>query len=423
MKTQLSILAAATIAAAGCTSGNQISDVASQHHLAVVDPGHFHAALVTKSPIEALDDTIRLYAPEGKEVEQYLGFIDSYNHAAGKPTSWVIDTVIGDQYLDALAEDSISDIVILAGNNRHKTDYIAAAVKAGKNVLADKPMAIDRNGFDKLVDAYAEADSKGLLIYELMTERYDTINVLTRQLLHSDYVGPLSTDSLTPAVKMTSTHHFFKNVSGSPLMRPEWYYDIEQQGEGIADVTTHLLDLVMWQCFPDEAIDYTTDVEVLDAGHSTTTLTPEQFFRSTGVEIDEPLEVYCNGYILARIKNLTVRIEVVWNFEAPAGMGDSFCATYRFDNGMLQVVQDATTGDLKQIFINKFDTEDVANDEAVSINVPKELRSGHEDHFNLVTGSFLRYLDGQPVPEWERANTLAKYYITTKAVEIARSKD
>ena len=42
-----------------------------------------------------------------------------------------------------------------------------------------------------------------------------------------------------PSITMESVHHFFKNVSGKPLIRPAWYYDVAQQGEGIADVTTH----------------------------------------------------------------------------------------------------------------------------------------------------------------------------------------
>ncbi|MFQ8805711.1 MAG: putative oxidoreductase C-terminal domain-containing protein [Alistipes indistinctus] len=34
------------------------------------------------------------------------------------------------------------------------------------------------------------------------------------------------------------------------MTRPAWYYDVTQQGEGIADVTTHLIDLAAWKCFP-----------------------------------------------------------------------------------------------------------------------------------------------------------------------------
>ena len=35
----------------------------------------------------------------------------------------------------------------MAGNNQKKTEYIKAAVEAGLNVLADKPMAISAANF------------------------------------------------------------------------------------------------------------------------------------------------------------------------------------------------------------------------------------------------------------------------------------
>ena len=47
-----------------------------------------------------------------------------------------------------------------------------------------------------------------------------------------------------------SVHHFSKIVAGAPLKRPQWFFDVRQQGEGIVDVTTHLVDLVQWEAFP-----------------------------------------------------------------------------------------------------------------------------------------------------------------------------
>ncbi|NVM00889.1 MAG: oxidoreductase, partial [Candidatus Helarchaeota archaeon] len=45
---------------------------------------------------------------------------------------------------------------------------------------------------------------------------------------------------------------------------------------------------------------------------------------------------------------------------------------------------------------------------------------GHEAHFGQVTDAFLEYLGGKPMPHWEKANMLAKYYVTTRALEICR---
>ncbi len=55
------------------------------------------------------------------------------------------------------------------------------------------------------------------------------------------------------------------------------------------------------------------------------------------------------------------------------------------------------------------------------VNVPDKYRVGHEAHFGQVTDAFLEYLDGKPMPAWEKPNMLAKYYMTTKALELCRA--
>lgn len=53
------------------------------------------------------------------------------------------------------------------------------------------------------------------------------------------------------------------------------------------------------------------------------------------------------------------------------------------------------------------------------INIPVENREGHESHFKYVAESFFNFLVNRNMPQWEKNNTLAKYYITTQAVKIA----
>ena len=55
------------------------------------------------------------------------------------------------------------------------------------------------------------------------------------------------------------------------------------------------------------------------------------------------------------------------------------------------------------------------------IAIPAEYRVGHEAHFAQVTKQFLRYVRGQvTLPAWEKPNMLAKYFITTRGVEVSR---
>ena len=53
-----------------------------------------------------------------------------------------------------------------------------------------------------------------------------------------------------PGVYMESVHHLMKVVSGAPNIRPAWFFDAAEQGEGLNDIGTHLVDLVQWTLFP-----------------------------------------------------------------------------------------------------------------------------------------------------------------------------
>jgi hypothetical protein len=56
------------------------------------------------------------------------------------------------------------------------------------------------------------------------------------------------------------------------------------------------------------------------------------------------------------------------------------------------------------------------------INIPDSYKEGHEAHFGRVTEKYLEYLENHNLPDWEVPNMIAKYYTTTKALEIAKSK-
>lgn len=439
------VLTALTLVVGGCRN--------SELTLTVIDPGHFHASLLQKNMLDGVSPEVSVYAPEGEELQQYLSTVESFCARPDNPATWKEKVYAGADYLDRLP-DGHGNIAVLAGNNRLKSDYILTAVSKGYNVLSDKPLAIDSAGFSRLERAYSEAGDKGLVIYDLMTERYDILNILVREIVNSpDVFGEFDTMK-GPAVKMTSVHHFYKEVAGSPLMRPQWYYDVRQQGEGIADVTTHLIDLVFWQCFPDKPV--TTDmVRVDSASHYPTVVTLEQFRKSTGadsfpeylsgVEKDGSISVMANGSISFTAGNLPVQMNVRWNWMPADGQADTFEAIYRGTLANVIVYQDARSGYVKSLAVESSDFgKRTVNMKALSdlmrkypfvtlrigvgdygadIMIPAEDRPGHEDHFNMVAEQMLKYVRGQErLPDWEVPNTLSKYYITTTATEMAVEK-
>lgn len=401
---------------ASCSQGQDIT-------LTVVDPGHFHANLLQKHDLDGVNHGVNVYAPEGEELDGYLETIESYNSREVDPTSWKENVYTGDDYLERLPEAGKYEAVMLSGNNRKKTSYIACAVGKGYNVLSDKPLSINKKQWALLRDVYKKADEKGLVILDLMTERYDTLNIIVKNLLSDKELFGEFDCSRGPAVSMTSVHHFYKEVSGVALHRPAWYYDVTQQGEGIADVTTHLIDLVFWQCFPGVAVGL-DDIKVNGASHFPTRISLAQFKSSTGassfpsyldkVRSGDYIDVFSNGSIDFTVKGIPVQMNVTWNWMPQEGSSDTFEAIYKGTKATVIVRQDLSTGFVKQVFVKPCEGRESM------IEVPMDCRIGHEDHFNLVAGQFLEYVRGrQRVPEWEIQNTITKYYITTAAVEMA----
>ncbi len=440
----------------GCVNNNQ--DAGKEQLLAsliVLDPGHFHAALLQKSMNKDVDSNVHVFAPEGPDVKAHLALIDGYNSRKENPTSWKENVYTGSDYFEKMLGSKPGNVVVISGNNKMKTDYIKRSVDAGLNVLADKPMAINKEGFDILKKAFDDAKKKNVLLYDIMTERYQITNILQKAFsAMPDVFGELQKGSLEdPAIAFSSAHYFFKEVSGKPLVRPAWFLDVKQEGEGIVDITTHMVDLLQWECFSDANLDYKKDVQMLTAKRWATPISPSQFTLLTQ-NVDFPdflkkyvkgsvLNVYANGEMNYTIKGIHARVSVEWKFQAPEGSGDSFYSILRGTLANL-VIRQSKEQNYKPVLyiepVNKNNSNEWKQSlEVALINIHKEYagievkeskngwevvipdkyKIGHEDHFALVVKKYIEYLREGKMPEWEIASMLTKYYTTTEALEKA----
>ena len=424
--------------------------------LITLDPGHFHAGLVQKSMYPQVSPVVHVYAPAGNDLQEHLKRIDSFNTRADQPTHWEEKVYTGPDYLDRMLKDKAGNVVVLAGNNAHKTEYIDQSVAAGFNVLADKPMAITPQNFELLRKAFTTAAEKKVLLYDIMTERYEITSILQRELARMpDLFGKLEKGSPEkPAVAIESMHHFFKEVAGKPLIRPAWFYDVRQQGEAIPDVGTHLIDAVQWICFPEQTLDWQKDIHVAGARRWAIKLTPEQFKRSTGqttfpdffkndIDADGSLNVFGNGEVTYSLRGVHAKVSALWKFEAPAGAGDTHYALIRGSKCNLLIQQGAEQNYKPALYIQNVDSGSASRFAArvqtaverlktkwpgVDVRVagadwevviPDKYRVSHEQHFAQVTEMFLQYLAAGKMPAWEVPNMLAKYYTTTEAYRLS----
>ena len=302
--------------------------------LITVDPGHFHAALVQKIMYDQVSPVVHVYAPEGPDLQQHLDRINSYNNRPDNPTSWNEMVHAGPDFFENMLKTKPGNVVVLSGNNRKKAEYITRSINAGLNVLADKPMIIRPEDFPVLEEAFKAAAEKGVLLYDIMTERYEVNTILQKLLsMKPEIFGTLQKGTeKEPAVTKISVHHFSKLVSGVPLTRPAWFFDVEQQGDGIVDVTTHLCDLIQWECFPEQILN-PSDISMISARRWPTAITADDFKKVTGYDTypdylrkdvkDDKLNVFANGEMVYKIKDVFAKVSVEWHFMPPAGGGDT----------------------------------------------------------------------------------------------------
>jgi hypothetical protein len=142
------------------------------------------------------------------------------------------------------------------------------------------------------------------------------------------------------------------------------------------------------------------------------------------------------------LRGVHVKIEVLWHWEAPRGSGDVYEASFLGSKARIEIRQGQAENLKPELYVVPLaDTAAVwraLHDKVATlqtewpglaiithgaearIELPGKFRVGHEAHFAQVANRFLGYLNSpKTLPEWERPDMLAKYYVSTKGVELA----
>jgi predicted dehydrogenase len=421
--------------------------------LIVMDPGHFHASLLQAEMYPELDERVSVYAPLGPDLFDYLNRIYLFNTRQLNPTRWKLDVHATADPMAEMLRNPPGNVVVLTGRNRGKIDRILASLGAGLNVFADKPWIIRSADMPKLEEALDLADRKRLVAYDIMTERYEATSALQRVLVNAPEVfgAQKAGTADAPGISATSVHHVKKVVAGVPLRRPAWFFDIAEQGEALADVGTHVIDLVSWTGFPGQAIDYRKEIRLLSGRRWPLMLTRAQFREITG-EPDFPpplaaevkggeLAYFCNNAVDYTLRGIHVKLEIVWHWEAPEGSGDVYQASFLGSKARIEIRQGRAENFKPELYVaplgdpapvwralhakvaelqGEWPGLSVVIDGAEArLDIPDKFRVGHEAHFAQVVNRFLEYLKSpQTLPAWERSNMLAKYYVSTQGTEL-----
>jgi predicted dehydrogenase len=425
--------------------------------LITLDPGHFHAALFQKDMLPGVSARVQVYAPLGPDLLAHLGRVAQFNNRCDAPTRWQLQVYAGPDYWERLLAEARGDVLVLSGRNCGKIERIEALARRGFHVLADKPWVIEPGGLPQLEAALDAAERRGVVALDCMTQRFEISCLLQRELVNDpDILGACLTGSeAEPAVWMESVHYLLKEVAGVPNLRPAWFFDIRQQGEGLADVGTHLVDLVQWTLFAEQAIDWHGQVQVLQGCRWPTRLRLAQFQRVTGEREfpafltealrDGQLEYIANTRVHYTLRGVHVRLEVRWEYEAAPGARDTEGAVFRGTKSTVRVRQGREEAFVPEVEVapsqpglraglaRALDRRVKAlqgaypglamteRDGHFRLVIPDRYRLGHEAHFGLLTRRFLEYVRSpRSLPTWEKPNMLAKYFVTTRGIGLAR---
>ncbi len=423
-----------------------------------LDPGHFHAALVHREAYPEVAERVDVYAPLGLDLVDHLKRVARFNLRADAPTAWKLEVHTGPDFLARMQRERPGNVVVISGRNRGKIDYVNASVVSGFHALVDKPWILRSEDLPKLKQTLDLADKKGRVAYDMMTERFEITTILQKELVGDPEVfgQVLPGSPAEPSVYMESVHHLMKVVSGAPNIRPAWFFDKEQQGEGLNDIGTHLVDLVPWTLWPGQGLDAEKEIRILDAQRWPTVIPKASFQRVTGEKEfpdflrkevqDDALEYFCNTLVTYTVRGVHTKLNIIWDWEAPAGSGDTHFAFYKGSKAKIEVRQGKAEKFRPELYIvandpkagpsmtaavkkrlgalsAKYPGLDVeARGTELRITIPDRLRTTHEEHFAEVARAFFGYVkDPKSFPKWEKAHMLAKYYVTTKGTDLSRT--
>jgi myo-inositol 2-dehydrogenase/D-chiro-inositol 1-dehydrogenase len=136
--------------------------------------------------------------------------------------------------------------VILATPPGFRPIHIEAAVAAGKNVFAEKPVGVDGPGIRKVLAAYEAAKNKGLAIGVGTQRRHQRAYLETLKRIHDGAIGPLvggrcywNTNTNTKRLAKPGTPDVAYQIRN-------WYGYPWLSGDHIVEQHVHNLDVLNW---------------------------------------------------------------------------------------------------------------------------------------------------------------------------------
>ena len=209
-----------------------------------------------------------------------------------------------------LIQDPTLDAVIVAATNTTHAEMTIAALKAGKHVMCEKPMATSLADAELMMKTSEET---GKMLFVAQNQRLAGAHIRAKKILQSGALGKVIT---------------FKSTFGHPgcdrwaaEKKKTWFFQKSQSYFGcLADLGIHKIDVVRW-IMDDEYTEVFAKVETLNKTYDDGT----------------PIDVEDNAVmVLKTAKGATGTITVSWTYEFEDGSTVFYC-----ENGVMTIYGDS----------------------------------------------------------------------------------
>jgi myo-inositol 2-dehydrogenase/D-chiro-inositol 1-dehydrogenase/scyllo-inositol 2-dehydrogenase (NAD+) len=130
-------------------------------------------------------------------------------------------------YREALANRAVDAVIVVTPTKFHH-DIVLEAAGAEKHILCEKPMAMNREECQEMIDA-AQANKVKLQIGFM--RRFDANFRRAKEIVDSEEIGDVVS---------------VKSLTRGPSTPQEWMYDIRKSNGPLAEVNSHDIDTLRW---------------------------------------------------------------------------------------------------------------------------------------------------------------------------------
>jgi predicted dehydrogenase len=156
------------------------------------------------------------------------------------------DTIFGglNAYEQLLGTDV--NLVILATPPGFRPIHLEAAVKAGKHIFCEKPVAVDATGARKCYGLVDEAKKKNIAIVAGTQRRHQKGYIETIKKLHDGALGDIRAARCSWNGKEPWFNKRPQNMADSTYQLVNWYHFLWLCGDHIVEQHVHNLDVINW---------------------------------------------------------------------------------------------------------------------------------------------------------------------------------